>query len=277
MESKLKILVNYHKEDRLPASDYFLPIHVGKALSKLNLGIIGDDTGVNISGKNPNYCELTGHYWAWKNLENIEYIGLCHYRRYFDFTGKSRGRVIRNITFDEYVKINDKYNSEEIVKYFDNFDIILTQPMSYPYSLKHDYCYNHIYQDFMILEGVIKKYYSDYYEVFMDEMYYGNKLSHFNMFITKFDIFKDYSQWIFGVLDKVEKEIHVSEYTFQKRVFGYMSERLLQVYCKKNKLKIKYLPVFFIDDVNSKKETWVQYYLKNFKKELLWNIIKIKF
>ena len=36
----------------------------------------------NISEKNPYYCELTGLYWAWKNLD-AEYIGLVHYRRYF--------------------------------------------------------------------------------------------------------------------------------------------------------------------------------------------------
>ena len=46
------------------------------------LGYIPDNTGDNISAKNPNYCELTALYWAWKNLD-CEYIGLCHYRRYF--------------------------------------------------------------------------------------------------------------------------------------------------------------------------------------------------
>ena len=51
------------------------------------LGLVCDNTGENISAKNPTYCELTGLYWAWKNLD-ADAIGLVHYRRYF--TGKSR-------------------------------------------------------------------------------------------------------------------------------------------------------------------------------------------
>ncbi|GBR74728.1 protein DUF4422, partial [Candidatus Termititenax aidoneus] len=83
---QFKILVCTHRQAEFPPNDIFLPIHCGKALSNLDLGIQGDDTGDNISAKNKNFCELTGLYWAWKNLKklypNVEYVGLCHYRRY---------------------------------------------------------------------------------------------------------------------------------------------------------------------------------------------------
>ena len=60
-----KILVAAHKKYWMPDDSVFLPIQVGAALHPA-LGYIPDNTGENISAKNPNYCELTALYWAGK-------------------------------------------------------------------------------------------------------------------------------------------------------------------------------------------------------------------
>ena len=70
----------------MPESNMYMPVHVGSE-GKQDLGYTKDNTGENISTKNPYFCELTGLYWAWKNLNN-EYIGLAHYRRHFSNTNK---------------------------------------------------------------------------------------------------------------------------------------------------------------------------------------------
>ena len=77
----IKILVATHKKYLMPTDDIYIPIQVG-AEGKEDLGFQKDNEGDNISAKNPFYCELTGMYWAWKNL-NADYIGLVHYRRHF--------------------------------------------------------------------------------------------------------------------------------------------------------------------------------------------------
>ena len=84
MNNKMKILVCTHKPGFVLQDDIYTPIQVGKALSNVDLGFLGDDKGDNISVKNKEFCELTAMYWAWKNLKNLDVIGLCHYRRYFD-------------------------------------------------------------------------------------------------------------------------------------------------------------------------------------------------
>ena len=75
MSKNIKILVAAHKSYWMPAEDVYMPIHVG-AEGKKSIGFIGDNTGNHISHKNPNYCELTGLYWFWKN-EKADYVGLA--------------------------------------------------------------------------------------------------------------------------------------------------------------------------------------------------------
>lgn len=77
----IKILVACHRKFDVPSDPIYFPVHVGTE-GKAPIGFTPDSTGDNISAKNPMYCELTGLYWAWKNL-SCDYIGLVHYSRYF--------------------------------------------------------------------------------------------------------------------------------------------------------------------------------------------------
>ena len=108
----IKIIVATHKKYEMPIYSYYLPLHVGKK-GKEDLGYVGDATGENISEKNPFYCELTGIYWAWKNLK-ADYIGLVHYRR--QFKGKNKKE---NSLFDCIL------SNKEIDKILNETDIIL--------------------------------------------------------------------------------------------------------------------------------------------------------
>ena len=84
----VKIVVATHKKYKMPNDDMYIPLHVGaegkkdKQGNPLDLGYQKDNTGENISELNASYCELTGLYWAWKNLD-ADFIGLSHYRRHF--------------------------------------------------------------------------------------------------------------------------------------------------------------------------------------------------
>ena len=76
MKADIKIVIAAHKPYVMPEDKIYLPVQVGSE-GKQNIGFQRDNEGDNISEKNPSFCELTGLYWAWKNLD-ADYIGLAH-------------------------------------------------------------------------------------------------------------------------------------------------------------------------------------------------------
>ena len=121
---KIKVIIAAHKQYLMPDKDCYLPVQVGSALHKA-VGYTPDNTGDNISEKNPYYCELTGLYWAWKNLP-ADVIGLVHYRRYM---GKKNGIVgLIQRYRDPLGSILDGKDIEKLMK---KSDIILPKRRKY--------------------------------------------------------------------------------------------------------------------------------------------------
>lgn len=245
---KTKILVCCHKNDICVTVDPYLPLHVGKALSSLDLKILGDDTGDNISKKNASFCELTGLYWAWKNLRGVDIVGLCHYRRYFDFHNQCRkGFPIIEIGTEQFETIDLSVPANYIESLQPN-EIIVPKPyIGNPLLI--DYCCNHISDDFRTLCKVIRDNCGlDDYNVFK-KVIMGNRIRIANMFIMRWNDFDKYCNWLFSILFEVEKRIDIASYSnYQRRVFGFMSERLLNVYIEKNRMKVRDLPIITLTD-----------------------------
>lgn len=222
------VLICCHKECELPKDDYFFPIHVGAKISNISLGFQRDDklNGIdtdNISDKNPNYCELTAIYWAWKNLTkiypNVKYIGISHYRRYF-------------------IKPNKKQTV-----FLNTGGILIPNLKYYPYSIENAYCIEHERFDIEVLKNTIIDLYPDYKEI-TNEVFRGNKTTVCNMFIANKDFYNSYCEWLFSILFEVEKRVHIENYDdYQKRIFGFMAERLLYVYILQNNIKYKTINV----------------------------------
>jgi hypothetical protein len=229
-------------------ADPYLPIQVGKSLTQIDLGIQGDNSGDNISNKNTSYCELTGIYWAWKNLKNTDYIGLSHYRRYFDFHNKIHHlKNIKVIPSKQFQILN--LTVPDINTLFSKHDIILAKPNIYPYSIRIDYCCSHLSKDISIIESIVGEVYPEYLNSFKEKIYRNNTLSHYNMFIMKWSSFEKYCTWLFNILKIAEERIDITTYdSTQKRIWGYVAERLLNVYVQKEKMKIKYLPIYLVTD-----------------------------
>ena len=235
----LKILVATHKKYWMPNDEIYLPIHVGKE-NKQDLGYIGDNTGDNISLKNPNYCELTAVYWAWKNLK-ADYIGLVHYRRYFT---KHNFRNCEK-------KKQDILTKTDFAAILKDADIIVPDKRKYYIeTIRSHYNHSHYEKDLNETEQIIKELFPEYHSSFEKVM--ERTWAHmFNMFVMRKDYFDEYCKWLFTVLFELEKRIDISTYTvMEARVFGFISELLLDVWLEAKQLNYKEVNVSFMEKQN---------------------------
>lgn len=264
---EVKILSCFHKKFKYPTNSIYFPIHVGKSNSNIDLEISGDDVGQNISDKNKNFCELTAVYWAWKNL-SCDIVGLSHYRRYFDFRGKIYNLTNRNYCkqdlINEYLAYNDKL---KIIQDLRQFDIILPKVRVLDKSIQDYYIKDHIKSDWYNMKSVIIQLYPEYKDT-INKCFNSNKIYYYNMFIMNKQDFDLYCEWLFNILFELEKRINISEDKYQSRVFGFMSERLLNLYVMHNKFKIKEYPILYIDDEIESKSIllrWIKQSAMNLK------------
>ena len=216
------MLVAAHKPAPVPADELYLPIHVGHALHPIDIGFAPDDAGDNISQKNASYCELTALYWAWKNCD-AAYIGLSHYRRYFrgEAPGPNRSKVL---------------SGAEAAALMQEHDLVLGRPRNYLIeTIDSHYRNGHHGEDLDVLREVIGASTPHMMDAY-DDVFGGRKLSLYNMFLMRREHFDEYATWLFDILSQVEDRIdNDSRSAYQKRTFGYLGERLLNVWAVANR------------------------------------------
>ena len=264
----VKIIVAAHKAFRMPQDEMYLPLHVGAEGKKdqngqpLDIGFVRDNTGDNISLKNPGYCELTGLYWAWKNLD-ADYIGLAHYRRHFSLHRKRD-------PFDGVLKYSEL---EPLLR--NKRVIIPTKRRYYIESLYNHYKHTHYISQLDETRRIIEEKYPDYLPSF-DRVVRRTWGHMFNMMIMERGLVDEYCRWLFDILFELEKRVKAGMVempplsSFQARFYGRISEIIFNVWLddclrtgKLSKKDIYEIPCRFME-----KENW-------FRK--VWGFLKAKF
>ncbi len=232
-ELSIKIYTMTHKKFDLPTDPIYIPLHVGRE-GKEDLGYLCDNTGDNISNLNCYYSELTGLYWAWKNDTTSDILGLCHYRRYL---------------LDENELVLTK---DEIVDYLKDYDILTSKKLELNFSYYYGFGKNHDEGDLNILASVLKDMYPSFYSMYEKRVHEKN--TYFgNIMICKRDLFAAYCQFLFPIFEKMHPLLDLDKLdSYHKRLYGFISEFLLMVWCEYNGLKVKECKVGIIGE---KKET----------------------
>ena len=246
----IKILIATHRQYQMPSDDIYLPVRVNNAASEDDFGYQGDDAGDNISHKNANFCELTAVYWGWKNLK-CDYIGLSHYRRYFSESGNWLKNILMKEPSDDekYTLILTKKQAEKLCE---QYDVILPQRRNYFIETVWDhYRHTHDIAHLVRTRAIIGEMCRDYLPAF-DKVMHRTWCHMFNMFIMKKSVADAYCEWLFPLLYRLEERIDTKGLSsFDARLYGRVSELLLDVWIESNHLDYKE-----IGFVQMGKENW---------------------
>ncbi|WP_411993325.1 DUF4422 domain-containing protein [Agarivorans sp. DSG3-1] len=228
-----------HKPFELPNALGYQPIYVGETMAS--------DThhdssyANNIADKNAYYCELTALYALWKHT-NEDVVGISHYRRYF---------VIKEYRGIFKYLLKDKAYPQEVWRqqFAKGYDLILPRPMKLGSSVAAHYRKHHDLADLMLVREVLQD--TDVSSVFyFDQAMASGEYHGLNMLIAPKSIFDCYCSWLFPILFTLEQRLDMASRTlYQQRVFGFVSERLIDVWLlKETKLKYLEVPTITLDE-----------------------------
>lgn len=234
----MTIFVATHKDSILKVKPGYEMIQVGAVINK-HFCNVTDDTGDNISIKNPHYCELTAQYWIWRNYTD-DIVGLCHYRRFF----YSWPAYILKTIFGIPTKM---LSERKIKRVLSSKDAIVTLPCFLSKTVWARYAISHYIYDLECAKKAIELKYPDYMPAF-NKVMHGKKYHYGNMIICKKALFDSYSKWLFDILEYVENRTDVSARSpYQQRAYGFLSERLMDVFLTANNINYKEFPVIVTD------------------------------
>ena len=231
------IFIACHKPCFIPKDEMFYPVWVGaEHASCCPEGMQPDNEGDNISAKNPDYCELTAQYWAWKNAD-CDYYGFFHYRRFLAFDRVLKAGPDNNadsfpVPYIELDNIWDdlsdyKLNSDSMRRVMHSFDIITVCRERINETVYEQYAK---YHDSAVLDtalDILKEKHPEFGEA-ADSYLSSKDIYYMNMFIMSRKHFHEYMEWLFDILDELEQRLE--EIQKKPRYMGFIAERLFGIY-----------------------------------------------
>lgn len=200
-----------------------VPVQCGSALNPALEGAVFDNFGDNISRKNREYCELTAHYYAYKNVK-ADYYGFCHYRRFFCFDESIKKPYIvrKKLSEKDAGLLGTERKITALVK---EYEIIAPKSENMGLSAYEHYITSkrHNREDLDLFIAILKEKYS-----FLSEpvnRYLAGKKQYFcNMFIMKKELFFEYCEILFDALEEFDKQKKQGENFTADRTDGYLGE-----------------------------------------------------
>ena len=234
------------------SAEGFLPIAAGGGRTDIQC----DDEGDNIASKNKVYGELTAVYWAWKNLKNVDIIGMSHYRRYLM---PRRGwlcglmpwtKTFYDVSWAWFTSSRYSLRPFEQLLQSGRYDIIFAKRWHFDgLTVRQQFLQHHPYpEDLDLARQVLLSHHPEAvaeWDAFMQ----GSDAYCCCLFVCSWTQFDHLCRWMFPMLFELERCLDMSRYdSYQMRIIAYLYERLLNVYLQSQRLRIFETPFYMIGD-----------------------------
>ncbi len=180
-----------------------------------------------------------------ENVELGEYVGFCHYRKYFGFMD----------------------NIPDLDEAFKKCDIIVGEPIRFTQTIKKQYASCHNIDDLEIVTKIIEERYPSYVDLW-NSFLNGKLMFPYNMFIMRRDEFYKYIDFVTNILDSFVDEVGTdirkriednkdkyiksfppnNTFDYQYRIGGYLAERLTNLWIIKNHKRIMISSIKITED-----------------------------
>ncbi len=232
----MSIFVVSHKRlsERPALVEGYRPFYVGPDREQLSAaGGFSDGSGDNIADLNSSFCELTALYWVWKNCHD-PLKGIVHYRRFFE-DPRSHGCLMPA----------DVANNE-----LAGCDLVLPKKYWLLDTVEGHYASHHDSRDLELLRESVAAVQPDYLDAF-DECMGLRFVYPYNMLVASADAYDSYCAWLFpvmfGLKDRITRSGDGTRDAYQSRVYGFLSERLMNVYVTGGGIKVSEAPVLLTE------------------------------
>lgn len=217
-----------HKAYDIPEDDMYKVLCVGKYRED---GKLCEQDGENVTRYNERINELTGLYWIWKNTDS-EYVGLSHYRRYFDEDGH-------------------RISKKKVQELLQEHDIILPEPYKLNWTVHNNIVgiegYDWDAKAYKAFMDAIRKNQPDYEDAFI-KAFDSTEFYVCNLFITSRKIMNEFCEWLFSIILEAADHIDVGNCDYyHRRIAGYYGEVMWSVWMRKQKYKVAHVPILRIE------------------------------
>ena len=142
-------------------------------------------------------------------------------------------------------------SESELLTILEKYDVILPRKRNYFIeSIYSHYQHAHHVKDLNCTREIISELHPEYITSF-DAIMQGRKIHIYNMFVMSSEKASEYCEWLFPILFELERRIDITQYdSYQKRVFGFIAERLFNVWLVYHQLTFCEIPVVNLEGEN---------------------------